>query len=395
MRAGKKFGVALAAAVLALSACTSSNSDSTPTGEFQLPVIAALSELGDTEGQLNLLARAGYVENGATDPRVNWVAPFEKQTGCKVTVTVPESTEQLLELVGSGPYDAAAVPGEVSQQLVYDGAVAPLNSSLVPNYADVVPGLKNQPWNSFAGKTYGIPHGRSANVLMWRTDIVKTAPTSWAPMYQATFAGKIAVEDSPLSIADTAVYAMKAKPELGITNPYALDKAQLAGVLELLRVQKPNVGLYWTDYAAQADAFKSGAAVIGAAWQATATLAAAEKVPAKSAIPTEGTTGWSDSWMVTAQAKNPNCAYAWMNYIVSPAVNAQAAEWFGMAPANSKSCALTSDKKFCTSFRATDDAYFKNVWMSRAPLKQCVDGRDAVCTDYAEWAKAWADLRAS
>ena len=42
--------------------------------------------LGEGEGQVDLIAWAGYVEDGSTDPKVDWVTDFEKETGCKVNV---------------------------------------------------------------------------------------------------------------------------------------------------------------------------------------------------------------------------------------------------------------------------------------------------------------------
>ena len=56
--------------------------------------------LGDGEGQLNLIAWAGYAENGSNDPAVDWVTPFEQKTGCKVNV----KTRQHLRR--DGPADA-------------------------------------------------------------------------------------------------------------------------------------------------------------------------------------------------------------------------------------------------------------------------------------------------
>ena len=44
------------------------------------------TEVGEAEGELNLVAWAGYVEDGSTDPNVDWVTAFEKETGCKVNV---------------------------------------------------------------------------------------------------------------------------------------------------------------------------------------------------------------------------------------------------------------------------------------------------------------------
>ena len=44
------------------------------------------AELGDGEGELNVLAWPGYAEDGSTDKTVDWVTPFEEETGCKVNV---------------------------------------------------------------------------------------------------------------------------------------------------------------------------------------------------------------------------------------------------------------------------------------------------------------------
>ena len=40
-----------------------------------------MESLGEGEGQVNLIAWAGYVEDGSTDPKVDWVTDFEKETG--------------------------------------------------------------------------------------------------------------------------------------------------------------------------------------------------------------------------------------------------------------------------------------------------------------------------
>ncbi|MCZ4491804.1 MAG: extracellular solute-binding protein family 1 [Conexibacter sp.] len=40
-----------------------------------------MAKLGAGEGKLNIIAWAGYAEDGSTDPKVDWVTPFEKKTG--------------------------------------------------------------------------------------------------------------------------------------------------------------------------------------------------------------------------------------------------------------------------------------------------------------------------
>jgi putative spermidine/putrescine transport system substrate-binding protein len=97
--------------------------------------------------------------------------------------------------------------------------------------------------------------------------------------------------------------------------------------------------------------------------------------------------------MISAKAKHPNCMYLFMNHIISPEVNAKATEYFGEAPSNTKSCALTTDKEHCTKFHAEDEEYFKKVAFWTTPEKDCGDARGAVCKDYSEWVSAWTTVK--
>ncbi len=76
--------------------------------------------------------------------------------------------------------------------------------------------------------------------------------------------------------------------------------------------------------------------MLGTTWQVIANVASGEKVPVDVRVPTEGVTGWSDTWMLSATSKNKNCGYMWMNHIISPEANAAVAEYFGESPANGK-----------------------------------------------------------
>ena len=382
---------AVSAAALVLAGCGSSNSSSSG-----LPKVDMLKELGKGEGQVNIVAWAGYVENGSTDPKVDWVTDFEKSTGCKVNVKNGATSDDMVALMKTGEYDVVSASGDASLRLIYGGDVAPVNTKLIPNYADIFDNLKMQPWNSVDGIAYGIPHGRGANLLAYRTDIVKPAPTSWGAVFDANspYKGKITAYDSPIYIADAALYLMKTQPDLGIKYPYALDQKQFDASVALLKAQKPLVGEYWGDYLKHVASLKSGATVLGTTWQVNINLAQGEGTKVEGIKPSEGSTGWSDTWMISSKSKHPNCAYQWMNHIASPAANAAVAEWFGEAPSNAKSCDLTADKNHCATFHAADDAYWKDVYYWNTPTEQCLDGRkDAKCIPYAEWVKAWSSLR--
>ncbi len=57
------------------------------------------TELGEGEGEVNLIAWAGYVEDGSTDPAVDWVTPFEEATGCQVNVKIGNSSDEMVQLM--------------------------------------------------------------------------------------------------------------------------------------------------------------------------------------------------------------------------------------------------------------------------------------------------------
>jgi len=382
--------------VLLLAGCGGGSTSSKTADGPSVPKVATLASVGPGEGQLDLVNWAGYAEDGTNDKTVDWVHPFEKATGCKVNDKIGNTSDEMVTLMKSGQYDGVSASGDATLRMICGGLVAPVNTALVPNYATIQDFLKKRPWNSVNGQMYGIPHGWGANLLMWNTKVVSPAPTSWSAVFDpaSPYKGKVTGYDSPIYIADAALYLMRHKPELGIKNPYALDRKQLDAAVVLLKAQRANVGEYWSDYTKEVQAFESGNSVIGTTWQVIANLVASDKkATVQAIIPEEGATGWSDTWMVAAKAKHPNCMYKWMDWITSAKTNAQVAEWFGEAPAQSLACKETSDKAFCTTYHAADKAYSDRIYYWTTPTKNCLDGRGNVCTDYATWTQEWTAIK--
>jgi len=386
-----------AAGVLALAGCGGSGTGggSAPGTGVKPPKVDRLAAIGAGEGEVDIVSWAGYVENGTDDPKVDWVTPFTRATGCKVNNKVGGTSDEMVTLMKTGDYDLVSASGDATLRLIYGGNVAPVNTDLVPNYADIQSFLKLKGWNSVDGVPYGIPHGWGANLLMWRTDKVTPAPTSWGVVFEANspYKGRITAYDSPIYLADAALYLMKTKPDLKITNPYALDDAQFQAAVDLLKAQNKNIGEYWSDYTKEVQAFKAGNSVVGTTWQVITNTIGTD-APVQAILPSEGATGWSDTWMVAAKAKHPNCAYKWLDWIVSPEVNAQVAEYFGEAPANARACDHTADKAFCGTYHAAEAGYAAKIWYWTTPTAQCLDGRTGVtCKDYAAWTKAWTEIK--
>jgi putative spermidine/putrescine transport system substrate-binding protein len=341
------------------------------------------------EGQVNLVIWSGYA-----DPA--WAKPFTQQTGCKVNTKDGASSDDMIDLINTGQYDGVSASGNASVRLMSRGDVAPINTDYIANYADVQEGIKNQSYNSKDDKPYGVPHGRGPNLLMFRTDAVPANTDSWAVIWDKSgpYNGKLSIYDDSIFIADAAVYLKATQPDLKIDNPYELDDKQFNAAINLLKKQAPEVSDYWPgDVAKQVQAFTNKDAVVGTTWPYQVNLLEDAKVPVKAVKPKEGTTGWSDTWMIYSKAEHPNCMYLWMNYIISPEAQAKVAESFGEAPVNPKACALTTDKQHCAKFHAEDESWWKDVYYWTTPTQNCGDDRGDVCKTQEDWKAAWTEIR--
>ena len=385
---------AVSAAILVLAGCSGGGNSGGSAGS--VPSVPMAKKLGSNEGQLNIIVWAGYAEDGTNDPSVDWVTPFEKSTGCQVNAKVAGTSDEMVQLMRTGDYDGVSASGDATLRLVYGGQVAPVNTKLVPNYTTISSFLKDKAWNSVDGQMYGIPHGWGANVLMYNKATVTPAPDSWSAVFDdaSKYTGKVTAYDSPIYIADAALYLQAHDKSLGIKDPYSLTEKQLDAAVSLLKKQKASVGEYWSDYTKAVQSFESGSSVVGTSWQVIANLIQSDgKVQVGTTVPKEGSTGWSDTWMISSKSKHPNCMYQWMNWITSPKVNAEVAEWFGEAPAQTKACEQTADPNFCATYHATDADYAAKIHYWTTPQTKCVDGSGTNCTAYSEWVSKWQEIK--
>jgi putative spermidine/putrescine transport system substrate-binding protein len=379
-------------AVLFAAGCGSASGGQKAAGFVPPPVPTAVKGVL-AEDQLNIVVWSGYAEQ-------SWVKPFEDGTGCHVNVTTAGSSDEMVALMKSGEYDVVSASGDASLRLIASGDVAPVDTKKIAHYGQIYANLAGQSWNSVNNSTgtvvYGVPQGRGSNILLYNKDKVNPPPTSWAAVFDPSskYKGRITAYDSPIYIADAALYLMRSRPELGIKDPYELDQGQLSAAVDLLKAQRPILSGYWTDSSAEQKAFENGTDVLGTSWQLVQNGAAGDdhKEIQSVALPVEGATGWSDSWMISAGAKHPTCAYDWIDYVLSPQVNATIAQFFGEAPANQEACKV-AEPGFCDAYHAGDTAYWSKIHYWRTPVADCGDSSDRVCTTYTDWVVAWNAMR--
>ena len=350
---------------------------------------AAPTELGKGEGQLNIVAWAGYVERGETDKNYDWVTGFEKETGCKVSVKTAATSDEMVALMNEGGFDLVTASGDASLRLIAGGKVQALNLALIPSYSKIDPRLQNAPWHTVDGKHYGVPYQWGGNILMYNTKVFPKAPDSWNVVFEEqTLAdgksnkGRVQAFDGPIHIADAALYLMTHQPALGIKDPYELNEDQYKASLDLLRKQRQLVGRYWHDAFVQIDDFKNEGVVASGSWPFQANALIADKKPIATTVPKEGVTGWADTSMVHSDAKNLTCAYKWLEHSLSNKLQGDLAAWFGSVPVVPAACegnALLGP----TGCKTNGIDNFDRVRFWRTPVSQCKS--QGTCVPYYRW----------
>src|SRR5262249_39808208 len=132
---------------------------------------------------------------------------------------------------------------------------------------------------------------------------------------------------------------MAHQPDLKITDPYELSSDQLNAAVDLLKGQSGLIQKYWSLYTDEIDGFTNGSMVAGTAWPINLSLAEAD-APVAAVVPSEGVTGWADTWMISSHAQHPNCMLEWMKYTLEPQVQSEVAVWYGAGTSNAKACDL-------------------------------------------------------
>ena len=188
---------------------------------------------------------------------------------------------------------------------------------------------------------------------------------------------------------------MTHQPDLGITDPYALTEEQLNAAVELLQGQSTLIDKYWASYVTEIDGFVDGSMVAGTAWPVNLSYAELD-APVAAAEPTEGMTGWADTWMMSSSAPHPNCMLEWMDYSLGADVQAETAEYYGAAASNTAACPILRES-LDTQFDFGDavdtvrygycgDADFlESLWLWRTPQTP---------TDYSIWVQKWTEIGA-
>ena len=280
-----------------------------------LGLTAALGSVVGQEtvrGQSNELTMV--IWEGYADP--SFAAKFEEENDATINATPMSSSDDAfarLQAGGGSNFDLVSASNDVSQRLIDAGLVQPIDPTRLTNYNDLYEQFQNPPYITKDGELYGANFAWGPTLLLYNTEQVTEEPTSWNALLDEQYAGKISTWNAPIQIAQYALL-LDPKPE----DPYLLDDEQLAQVKDLLVQQRPLIRTYWNLGDELKQLYASGEVVISDAWPYVSLGLKEQGVPVAEVIPSEGVTGWSDSWMLTSGAQNVDLAYKWMDYMIGP-----------------------------------------------------------------------------
>jgi putative spermidine/putrescine transport system substrate-binding protein len=356
------------------------------------PVAAQMvTEIGPSEGQLNIVAWPGYIERGETAAEFDWVTKFEEATGCMVNVKSANTSDEMVALMNEGGFDLVTASGDASLRMIAGKRVQPVNVELIPSWSTIDDRLKDAPWHTVDGVHYGVPYMWGPNVLMYNTEVFgDTPPASWNVVFEPMDlpdgqpnAGRVQAYDGPIHIADAALYLMTHQPELAISSPYELNQDQYDAALDLLRQQRKLVSRYWHDAFIQIDDFKNEGMAASGSWPFQVNLLQGDGVPIASVIPEEGVTGWADTTMMHVDAANPNCAYKWFEHTLTSNLMSDLSVWFGANPSVLAAC--TDGRGMQTAEGCTKNGLddFDKVRFWQTPVTNCESQSE--CVPYYRW----------
>jgi spermidine/putrescine-binding protein len=268
------------------------------------------------EGDINVVTWAGYDGTDFTDP---FYAKYPDAT--LIFSLITSEDEIFTKLQGGFPADVI-LPTAV-ELYVDNNLVLPIDTSRIEAWSSIPDRLKDK--GLIDGKYYMVPFDWSYCSILVRTDKVTNIPTSWADLWNPEYKGHVAIYDDGNA---ALVYTSLA---FGY-DPYNLTDEQFQAVKQKLIELKPNLLTYWSDpYAMQQSVSDGDLWVVGGAWVEAYIALSQAGVPVEYINPKEGRTAWVGGHMISVNAKNIDGAYAYINSMTSPEVQAILGTWgFGM-----------------------------------------------------------------
>lgn len=242
---------------------------------------------------------------------------FEDETGIRVVYSTFNTNEDLYVKLKNGVsnYDVVMPSDYMIEKMKNEGMLRPINWENVPNIEYVDPEYLNHSYDP--DQNYSAPYFWGTLGIVYNTDLVEEEVTSWDILWDERYKREIIMLDSS---RDSLGIALK---KLGYSMN-STDEAQLAEAEALLIEQYPLVYAYLVDQTK--DIMINGEAALAVMYSGDAVDAISYVDNLAYAVPEEGSNLWFDAMVIPRDARNPDYAEAFINFMLEPenaAVNAE------------------------------------------------------------------------
>jgi spermidine/putrescine transport system substrate-binding protein len=270
------------------------------TGVTSVPPVAHAAEL-------HILNWKGW---GTDEP---WaVEHFEKTQGSKVVQDSMTSFQEAFTKLRTNPgyYDIIDLSTSYTLNAADEGLVQPIDASKLGNFKDLYPDFRDSPQLTREGKVYGVAWIWGGTAVAYDTEVFPSPPTSLDVLWDPKHAGKICWRDDPEDAVRFAAMALGQNP----------DKPQdLPAIREKLRALKPQIKAFWKSEDEWLKLVAAKQCVLSTIWTTSVEKAHfVYNLPVSFFVPKEGAIAARDALSMVTGAPNPDAAYAFIDYMISP-----------------------------------------------------------------------------
>jgi spermidine/putrescine transport system substrate-binding protein len=243
---------------------------------------------------------------------------FTAKTGVRINVAIFGSNEEMLAKLqaGSTGWDVF-VPTNYTISTYKDlDLIEELDLSRLPNYDVSSQEQRFTQPGVIDGKTLAVPKDWGTTGYAINTKNITSNPTSWKEFFdmtQADWSGRVMVHDYQLTTIGNALkyygYSFNSN-----------DEKELADAEKLLLACKPHLFGINSDYQ---PSMRNGDAWATVCWTGDGAQMNRDMPEISYVIGKEGGEIWSDFYAIPKGAQNPDAAYALIDYLLTPEVNAK------------------------------------------------------------------------
>jgi spermidine/putrescine transport system substrate-binding protein len=263
---------------------------------------------------------------------------FTQMTGVNIQVNAFGSNEEMLAKLQAGGtgWDVFVPTNYTISNYVALDLIQELDLSRIPNYDAAANNPKFAGPATVNGKVYCVPKNWGTTGFIVNTKEIKSGPKSWKDFFDVTMgdgSGHTILHDYQLTTIGAALCA------LGYSFN-SVDAKQLAEAEALLIKSKPHLFAITSDYQ---PGMRSTDAWMSICWNGDGTQLKNDMPEMDYVIATDGGEIWSDFYAIPKDAPHLDAAYAFINFMQDPYVQARDAAVHGYAPTDARAIALQPD----------------------------------------------------